>query len=142
MYKRIVRGLMVAVIATIGIVAFANPASASVGGCTSNSVISACVNYGDSGGNIRADFYENRRPDSDQVYYRVAIHIETTSGGDFGQWVSPLTAIGGTGHYCCWTRYDVNLPQSYHGAKAVVYTYTASMVVHSVFTSPIIWYTS
>jgi hypothetical protein len=101
-----------------------------------------CGNYGDSGTNIRADFYQNRRPDSDQVNYRVAIHIEQTNGGDFGQWVSPLLPIGGNGHYCCWYRNDSNLPPYYHGAKAVVYTYTASGVVHSVFTSPTVWYTS
>jgi hypothetical protein len=144
MFKRVTQVLVVALTATIGIFAFAGAASAapSVGGCAPTSIISACVNYGDHGGDIRSDFYINKRPDSDQKYYRVAIHRLTTSGGDSGMWVSPLTPIGGTGHHCCWYRYDVNDPHTYHGAKTVVYTFTANQVVHSVFTSPSIWYTS
>lgn len=142
MFKRVVLALAVTLAATIGTLAVADPASASVGGCTPSSIYSVCVNYGDSGGSIRADFYQNSRPGSDQVYYRVAIHIEQTNGGDFGYWVSGYLTIGSNGHYCCWYRNDTNLPEYYHGAKAVVYTFTASLVVHSVFTSPTVWYTS
>ena len=73
MFKRAAQLVVTALIATIGVFAVASPASASVGGCTSSTVISACVNYGDDGNRVRADFYQNRRPDADQVYYRVAI---------------------------------------------------------------------
>lgn len=137
MFKRAAQLVVTALIATIGVFAVASPASASVGGCTSSTVISACVNYGDDGNRVRADFYQNRRPDSDQVYYRVAIHFVGTNYDD-GAWVSPLTTIGGNGHYCCWYRTaQYSLPPGWHGIKTVVYTYTANHTVHSVFTSPI-----
>src|SRR5262245_20278405 len=116
MFKRVAQVLVGLLVASIGVVALASPASAAVGGCAPTSVITACVNYGDSGTRIRADFYLNQPVHADQKYYRVAIHILQTNGGDFGRWVSPLTAIGGTGRYCCWYRDDVNLPPYYHGA--------------------------
>lgn len=142
MFKRVVQVVVGVLVATTGVVALAIPAGAAVGACRPTTIITACVNYGDSGTRIRADFYINRRPDADQRYYRVAIHILQTDGDDFGMWVSPLNTIGSTGRYCCWYRNDLNSPPYYRGAKTVVYTYTADRVVHSVFSSPSIWYRS
>ena len=140
--KRVAQAMVVALSAAIGVFVFAGPASAAVGGCTSTTLASPCVNFGDSPNNrVRADFYLNQAPDQEHYYYRVAIHKLTQSGGDNGQWVSPLTRLTTTGHYCCWYREDfTSLPPGTKGAKTVLYIYTSAKIQHNVLTSPTIWF--
>lgn len=140
MLKRVAQLLAVTLATTIGVFVFAAPASASVGGCTPTNVASPCVNWGDVPIKIRADFYMNMTPNSEHYYYRVAIHIMADNGSyDNGAWVSPLTKLDHTGHYCCWTRSPVpTLPMAWRKTKTVLYIYTSGKVLHNVLTSPIV----
>lgn len=134
MVRRILRGLLVATLATVGlIVAVPSPAMA-IGGCTTNNVtLSSCIDYGSHGhGTARADFYLNRTPDSSVYRYVVYIVLNGTyhevGRGNFTS----------TGRYCCWTKTIDHSPNTNNSARTVVSVFTSSGNLHMAVSSPTI----
>ncbi|GIH04180.1 hypothetical protein Rhe02_22470 [Rhizocola hellebori] len=138
-WHRFLRGLLVAAMLTGGsTVALAAPASAAWGGCdNANGTVSACVNFGDNGNSVRADFYFKKVPDSSYYTYYVWIFVD-----GYGQLMASNQRLTYTGRYCCWTRPTDSLPNRIYRVFVQVAIYTSSGVYHTGSISPTITYSN
>jgi hypothetical protein len=131
---RILKSLLVLSLAAGSVAVIQTPAHAAAGACATggNSTIRACVNYGDSGANIRADFYLLVPATSYIHTYRVSINVNgawyNLGGGTFG----------GTGRYCCWYKSWTNLPQITNRAYTRIYIFKADGILNYTVSSPTI----
>ncbi len=133
--RRVARVLIIATMVTGTAFATATPALASVGGCEdSNPTVTACVNFGDSGNNLRADFYFKKPPDSSYWTYYVWTYVN-----GYGQMMAS-GHIDHSGRYCCWYRATDSLPNIRYSAYTVVSIYTQWGSYHTGSISPTIVY--
>jgi hypothetical protein len=141
MIRRVLGTLLAITLATAGLTAIAQtPALAAVGGCSTNNVtISACINFGDAGGNkVRADFYLNRAVDHSVNHFDLEIIINGH------RYDLAYQNFDHQGRYCCWTKTWDNLPDTNNTAytQMRVWTADAPSVLHMTVYSPTIRFKS
>ena len=138
MYHKIMRAVLVALVAlcSIGAVAPQPTLAASGGGCsTSNPRISSCISYSYSTatrqGRVISDFYMNGYPDSSYYWACVEIH----SSGNGVTYYSPCVRLNRNGRFGTFYK-NVGVGQAFTRVRI----YTSDWRIHGYVDSPRVYY--